>query len=155
MTEEPTKQQVLLIPDWIPTRLNSLINLPWQQSYKVKKVDAQTIHLYARMRGIRKAASRRRVSLKLYGWRRGRMGDPDGYWKSLLDGLVQCGLLIDDSQKWCEQGSIVLTRSERTQTEITLEDLPAYAPSPCQALDSDQGDGRDIGVVACDDLKPD
>ncbi len=35
----------------------------------------------------------------------GQQGDLDGAWaraKPYLDGLIDCGLLVDDSPKWCQ-----------------------------------------------------
>jgi len=153
--------QVLIIPDWIPKRVNQMIGAPWQQTYHVKKVDAQTIHLYAWIHSIRKATGRRRVSLKLFGWRRGRMSDPDAHWKSLLDGLVWCGLLIDDAYRFCELGTIKMTRCERTWTEITLEDIDPLVEQEekendnQQSLDSTKGNGRDTGPNSCDPVEVD
>lgn len=114
---------LITIPDWHPTRLNELLTLHWAQAARRKADDAQMISVYGRMAGVSAAATRRRVRLEVHGWPRGRMCDPDAFFKSLLDGLVKASFLVDDSQKWCECPPAVLVRSKEKKTIITLEDI--------------------------------
>ena len=54
-------------------------------------------------KGLTRAKLRRHVRLTVV--LAGHVGDLDGTWarvKPYLDGLVDCGLLVDDSPKWCQ-----------------------------------------------------
>ena len=54
-------------------------------------------------RGVPRAKLRRHVRLTVV--LAGHVGDLDGTWaraKPYLDGLVDCGLLVDDAPEWCE-----------------------------------------------------
>lgn len=118
-----TLTQTLIIPGWTPTLLNAFLGRHWGVGHAKKKIDAELIGTYAVAQALTKASGKRRVSLELHGWKRGRLPDPDAVWKSLLDGLVACRLLIDDSPNWCEIVSPVYIRDAIWQTTITLEDL--------------------------------
>lgn len=115
----------LIIPDWHPARLNQWDGQHWAKRAKLKKADREFIAVYAHQQEIPKAASKRRVSLVLTLGKRQRGGDPDSYWKSVLDGLVHSGLLVDDSKEWVELGTVDYARGLHgvRQTEIVLEDL--------------------------------
>ncbi len=126
-TSRPGWRAVIEIPQWHPAKLNQLVGCHWAVRSKLKKRDWQIIALYAS--GYRSmattAAGKRRVSLVITLAPRQRGGDPDSYWKSLLDALVHAGLLVDDSPKWCELGPVEYRRGSEMATTIILEDLPA------------------------------
>jgi hypothetical protein len=66
----------------------------------LKKADRQLVGGYALAQRIPRAAGRRRVSLVITLAPGRRAPDPDVVWKSLLDALTACGLLVDDSARW-------------------------------------------------------
>jgi hypothetical protein len=90
---------------------------------KAKKGDRELIHYYAKMANVPPAASKRRVSLLLTLGPRQRGGDPDAYWKSVLDGLVHCGALKNDTKEWVALGDVEYHRGPQKATRITLEDV--------------------------------
>jgi hypothetical protein len=113
----------LVIAGWHPAKLNQLLNSHWAARGRVKKLDRDLVTVCARMAGTPRAKGKRRVSLVLTLAPGQRAGDPDCYWKSLLDALVHAGLLGDDSPRWCELGTVGFVRGEARATTITLEDL--------------------------------
>jgi Holliday junction resolvase RusA-like endonuclease len=115
------------IPNWHPKRLNELIGCHWAAAGRKKKADRNLVWAYTRK--VPKAKLPRRVTLTLTMAPRQRRGDGDAYWKSLLDALVHCGLLVDDGPKWCELAPVRYVRGPAMATEIGLEDLapPATA----------------------------
>jgi hypothetical protein len=115
-------RHILEIPGWHPTRLNNLFG-HWVRCHRLKKADRETVGLYARMVGIPRAKGKRRVSLVLTLAPRQRAADPDAWWKSVLDALVQAGLLVDDNRQGCELGSVTFRRGRQRATTIILEDV--------------------------------
>lgn len=117
--------QTFAIPDWHPTRLNELLNSHWAKAQRRKNEDAGLIAVYACGANIRKArrGQRRRVSVVLTLAPRQRAGDPDAYWKSLLDGLKRAGLIADDNRQGVELMPLQFERGQTRKTTITLEDL--------------------------------
>lgn len=112
------------IPGWHPARLNQLLDRCWQRAYRRKKADLKVVAAYVRVvQRVPKAAGKRRVSLTIRLGPRQRAGDPDAYWKSLLDALVGCGLLVDDSRQWVELAPVSFERGERAATVLVIEDL--------------------------------
>ncbi len=115
------------IPNWHPTRLNQLLNSHWAVAARYKRHDADIIAASVLGAGVPKAdRSRRRVSVEIVLGPRQRGGDPDCYWKSLLDGLVKCGLLKDDSKEWLECGEVIFSRGPRPATVIKIENFRPY-----------------------------
>jgi hypothetical protein len=53
-----------------------------------------------------------------------RLPDPDAPLKSLLDGLVTAGLIVDDSARWVEWSCPVFERGPKATT-IILEEMEA------------------------------
>ena len=66
------------------------------------------------------------MSLEITLAPRQRAGDPDAYWKSLLDALVRARLLVDDRRQYVELGAVTFARGKAKRTVVTLEDLPAW-----------------------------
>jgi hypothetical protein len=113
----------LVIPDWRPALLNTLLGCHRWKRGRLKKCDRQLIGFYARLAGVPKAEGKHRVSLLLTLGPRQRAGDPDAYWKSVLDGLVHAGLLADDNRQGVELGRVAFDRGARMETTIVLEDV--------------------------------
>jgi len=77
----------------------------------------------SRSEKVPKAQGKRRVSLEIVLGPRQRGGDPDSYWKLLLDNLKHLGLIRDDNKEWVELGPVTFSRGPQRATAITLEDL--------------------------------
>jgi hypothetical protein len=99
-------KHALTIDRWHPARLDQWDGRHWSVRARLKRVDRQIVGLYARTAGIPPATGKRRVSLMLTLGPRQRGGDPDAYWKSILDALVHDGLLLDDSRQRVELGAV-------------------------------------------------
>lgn len=116
---------VIEIPYWHPAKINQLYSGHWAKRAKLKKADVEMVGAYVRVQHVSwKAVSKRRVDLTITLKKGQRAGDPDAYWKSLLDALVACGALVDDNRQWCEVTPVQFIRGERMATKITLEDMP-------------------------------
>lgn len=113
----------LTIPGWRPATVNELMSGHWRKGAKLKEQDRKIVSLHARNHGLMTLAlGRRRVSM-IVTQTGGRPLDPDNLWKSLLDALVKAQLLIDDSQKHCETGTVELRRGKSIETTIIIEDI--------------------------------
>jgi hypothetical protein len=122
MSKKAARRHVLTIPGWHPNTVNQLLRSV-RERIRLKKADRQLIATYARLAGIPPAAGKRRVSLCITLGPGQRAADPDAYWKSLLDALVQCGQLVDDNRQGCELGEVAFERGGERKTTIMLEDL--------------------------------
>lgn len=109
------------IDGWHPAILNQWQGRHWSVGAKLKALDRENIAI--EFLGTPKAEGKRRVSLSLVLGPKQRGGDPDAYWKSLLDALVNAGQLLDDSKEYVELGSVTYERGKRKATIITLEDV--------------------------------
>jgi hypothetical protein len=112
----------LTVPSWHPSTVNALMRSV-RGRIRLKKQDRELITVYARLAGVPRAEGRRRISLNITLGPGQRACDPDAYWKSLLDGLVVAGLLVDDNRNWCELGEVRFDRGPARATTITLEEL--------------------------------
>jgi hypothetical protein len=90
---------------------------------RLKKQDREMIGAYARLAAIPRATGKRRVSLLITLAPGQRAPDPDAFWKSTLDALVQAHVLLGDDRHRCELGSVTFRRGSGRQTTIVLEDL--------------------------------
>lgn len=128
----------VVLVNWHPARLNQLLYAHWAKCHRLKRTDATVIALGVLGAGVPRADTARRVSLEITLAPRQRAADPDAYWKSLLDGLVACGALVNDSHVWCELGGVKFLRGQRAKTVIRLENLdvrgrgPSGGEAPCQ-----------------------
>ena len=113
----------LTVPGWHPARLNQWDGCHWSRRSRLKKADRELIACYARLAEIALATGKRRVSLHLTLGPGQRAGDPDSYWKSLLDALTHAGLLVDDNRQNVELGPVHFVRGETCETLVILEDL--------------------------------
>lgn len=111
----------ILIPDWHPATVNKLLDGHWSKAGRLKKADFKIIWTYSRQ--IPPAVKKRIVNIKLHIAGAGRTADPDAYFKSVLDALVRCKLLRDDSATWCQLGDVEFERGYVKATEIELVDL--------------------------------
>lgn len=127
----PGRRWTIEIDDYHPIRLNQLIGCHWATVRRRKDSVYRTLRW--RSLDIPRAAGRRRVTLRLTLGPRQRAGDPDAYWKALLDACVRLGLLVDDSRTWVELAPVEFERGERKRTVIELEDIPAAGPRPAGA----------------------
>lgn len=121
-TESGVKRCQIACPMWHPTRLNQLLGCHWRAA-KLKKADRYAIRVYAMIADVPKATGKRRVTLTIGLGPKQRAGDPDAYWKSLLDAMKHAGLLVDDNRQHCELAPVVFERWPTKGTVITLEDL--------------------------------
>lgn len=117
----PPSSHGIIIYDWHPTLDNRLVGQHWSKVKRMKDADKEIIATYARP--FPRARRKRRIHLRIVLAPRQRGGDPTNYWKSLLDALVACGQLVDDSGRWCEAMPPRIERGERKRTEIILEDM--------------------------------
>ena len=115
------------IPQWRPYTDNELLNCHWRVKHKRKAADKERVGIYAHVQHIPKAVGKRRVSLEIVLTGRQKQVDPWAYNKSLMDALVQNGLLVDDSSEWVEFGGITYSRGKKgsEMTTIVLEEIPA------------------------------
>ncbi len=112
------------ITGWSPTPLNKLMRMHWGRRCKVKREAYVLVLLGCHLNGVPKAKGRRRVSIAVTVAGRSGIPDADGVLKLLLDGLVRCGALVDDSGRWCELGEVWVGRGPARRTVIVLEDIP-------------------------------
>jgi hypothetical protein len=111
----------ITIPNWRPTSLNKLMRMHWAARNKLVKADKALIAAYSI--GKPKAEGKRRVSLHIVLSGRQRATDPDNNHKLINDGLVSCGMLVDDTVEFVEIGTVAFSRGNVTETIIKLEDL--------------------------------
>lgn len=114
----------IVIPQWQPARLNELLKRHWRHGARLRKADDQTVALYARIESVPPATGPRRVSLEVTLTSRQR-ADRDCWWKSVLDALVNCRLLLSDDATWCDLGAVTVTKGAERRTVIVLEDIQA------------------------------
>lgn len=113
---------VIEIPNWHPARLNLLMGVHWAIAGRRKTSDMQMMAAYACKKLIPKAPGKRLVEI-IIQVTKGRAPDPDAYHKSVLDGLVRTGYLLDDSEKWCEAPPAKIVRGKSKSTTIRLTDI--------------------------------
>lgn len=117
-------KHIITIGHWLPTSDNKLKS-HWAVSNRLKKADANTIWKHMLIDRVPSALNKRRVEVLIMCKPIGRMPDPSNYAKSLLDALVKCRLIIDDSQRWCGYVTPVIERGTKQAwgTSIILTDM--------------------------------
>lgn len=122
--------QILHIPNWWPTRLNTLLSSHWRKSSRMKNSDMQMIAVYAHKNGITKAAGKRLVEIIITvdKSRRGKAPDADAFYKSTWDALVTARLLIDDNNTYLDHKPTIVQRGEGNSTTIKLTDIATLTP---------------------------
>lgn len=113
----------LRIDSWHPARLNQLMR-GWRTAHRLKKVDRNLISSYCIINRIPLANGPREVGITITLGPRQRAADPDAYWKSALDALVNANMLIDDNRQYCRCLPVEFERGTERATLITLRDLP-------------------------------
>ena len=120
------------IPNWHPIRTNEIVGADWRSVYKRKKEQHFLVAMSFWKAAVPPAdrtidnypnRTKRRVTLTIVLGYRQRGGDPDAYWKVLLDSMVKCHVLVDDRKEWVELAPVQYERSEKPATIIVLEDL--------------------------------
>lgn len=121
-------QYEIVIPNWIPARLNQLMGNR-KRAGALKKRDKLKIAIEQRFRPIPEATGRRRVTIEITYAKGDRQADPDAYQKSVHDALVKAKLLKNDTNRWVEMTHPIYLptnpryRTERRMTRIILEDI--------------------------------
>jgi Holliday junction resolvase RusA-like endonuclease len=112
----------IYIPRWHPVTVNQLLRGKWT-AHRLKKADREMVWAYAQ--GHPKATGKRRVVLTIILKPGQRGADPDAFFKSLADALVQAGLLTDDNRQGVELAPVAYERGTATDwgTRIRLTDL--------------------------------
>jgi hypothetical protein len=116
-------KHILIIDDWKPCSANELIGCHWSTKHRKKAIDAQMVAVYALTQDIPRATGKRRLSFAVTVTGRTGIPDPDNLLKSLLDSLVACERLVDDSPRWLELGELRVARGDRLETRVELEDI--------------------------------
>ncbi len=119
------KSWLVAIAGWHPARLNHLMRGHWSNGHRLKRLDKNLVALSVLGAGVPRAEDRRKVELTIVLGPRMRGGDPDAYWKSLLDALVACGALKGDSKEWVEYEQPTYARSAQHATLIQITEAPA------------------------------
>jgi Holliday junction resolvase RusA-like endonuclease len=122
---------VLYLPKFLPTSLNKSVGRHWSVKAKQKNGDLEIVQHYAREQRLAMtlhldaALPARRVNVRMVLPKGQRAFDRDNILKGLLDALVQCGLLVNDSPRWCQIGQIEYVRHDGglRETFVILEDL--------------------------------
>lgn len=109
----------IYIENWHPCTLNKLLSSHWATRTARKMRDYKMIEHYAG--NIKIAQKKRRVELEI-GVKAGKTADVDAYDKVVLDALVKCMALKDDSPEWCEKAPTTFTRGKK-YTRIKLIDI--------------------------------
>ncbi len=116
------KQNIVL--PILPPRLNQVIGRKWFIVDRLKRDLTTALSLCARDQNIIPATLRRKVSLHVVLGPRRKQPDADAYDKLLLDALVRCGLLVDDSARGLVgRVEVSFERGTKDETRITLEDV--------------------------------
>ena len=115
---------VVLIPDWHPTRLNEIRGRHAMVAHRRRKADTQFWRAYCHLAGVPKAKGKRRLTLTIGTDKGKQAGDPDAYWKLLLDSLKGLQLLVDDSSKWVELTPLQVSPGTGKATTLIIQELP-------------------------------
>lgn len=113
----------LFLPGYMPTTVNQFLGCHWGTRSKLKARDTEIIGRAVQLYGVPPATCRRRVSMLVVLPKARRATDPDSLWKGVLDSLVACGALRNDSPAWCMLDPVQWARGEALSTFITLEDV--------------------------------
>lgn len=114
------KEYKVTIPDFHPHTVNELIRVHWSKARRFKRGDCDILRHY--LKDIPKASGKRSIQVCLVNDARGRKKDPDSIFKSLLDGLVQIGILKDDSDTWLHLQPVTYQHGKKA-TIITITEV--------------------------------
>jgi Holliday junction resolvase RusA-like endonuclease len=113
---------VLEIPGYLPLSLNRLMRSRKLRMSEPKRA-AEHFGIARLVFGVPKATTKRRVSLVFTVAKGKPKPDPDNLVKVVLDGLVKAGVLVDDSDEWCQLGGIRMEVGQHPKTMAIVEDL--------------------------------
>ncbi len=113
----------LFLPNFRFQSLNAQIGRHWAVKAKLKRAEREMVAGYALLGRIPTATGKRRVSLEVVLTGRQKCLDTDNAFKSCLDALTACGLLMDDSPRYCELGTVTYRRDGEPGTTIILSEV--------------------------------
>lgn len=144
--------QTLHIPRYHPPTVNQLLQNRWKAA-KLKKQCVMVFWHSILEQKLVKASGRRMVEIVITvaNNKPGRRPDKDAHYKSTLDALVKCNMLVDDSTRWCDHAATLIVSGEHDATTIKLTDIeelpasPAFKAKPTNSVRSKKrGKGCDI-----------
>jgi hypothetical protein len=115
------RTHTLTIPKYRPPLTNELMFGPVGRRIRLQRECSQLFAYYAMLQLVPPATGKRRVSLVVTLSGRMRESDADSLWKATLDALVNCGLLLNDTVRGVELGSVTFERGEERCTKVILE----------------------------------
>ena len=121
-------KQILHLYGYHPPTINELLG-DWRRSGRLKKKCVNVMWASCLEQKLVKATCKRMVSIIITTAKRGRRCDPDAYYKSTLDALVKCNMLVDDSSQWCEHMQTMITTGDKNLTTIILTDIETLPPA--------------------------
>ncbi len=113
---------ILEIPGYLPLSLNRLMRSRKLRMSEPKRA-ADHFTLAALVFRVPKATGKRRVSLVFTVQKGKPKPDPDNLVKVVLDGLVKAGVLVDDSDEWCQLGGIRMEVGKHPKTMAIVEEM--------------------------------
>lgn len=113
----------VMVQGWQPARLNEYVGRHWAVGARKKKFDRELVAACCLGAGVPRAEGKRRVGLVIQLGPRQKGGDPDSYWKTVLDALVACGALVNDNKEGVELLPVEYTRGATRATIILLEEV--------------------------------
>jgi hypothetical protein len=127
----PGRVYRIVIPNWHPRRLNEYRGRHWSAEHRAKNEAEAMVRAYGLLAAhpwaerVPPATGRRRVALTIVLSPRQRPADRDAYDKVVLDALVRCGLLLDDSPRGLDgRVAVRFLVGVKRETWIELEDVP-------------------------------
>lgn len=115
-------EYIINIPNWHPTPLNKLLGGHWSKAHKAKRHDKEILWGYTYNK-IPEKQIKRSVELTIILGPGQRGCDPDAYWKTVNDGLVNSRALWNDNDKYCQILPVKFERAEKMATRIVITDL--------------------------------
>lgn len=98
----------------------------WRKWHRARKRDDAAVAGAAGL--VPPAAVRRLVRFRVTTARPGPLPDPQNLVESLADSLVNAGLLVDDTARWCRVETPSVVRGAVTLTVVEIEDDPGGGP---------------------------
>jgi len=121
--QAPGGPWLVMIDDWNPPSLNTLLRGHWSKRARVKKAATNRVAQAVREAGVPVATGKRRVTITVVGTNRSHLCDPDNTIKVLLDSLTRSGAIVDDCSEWCECLMPVVEKGPEKMTRIVIEDM--------------------------------
>lgn len=104
------------IQGWVPISLNKFLRMHWSKRNRQLKADYAIIKISCS--DLKPAKGHRTLNVSFTGTR----CDPDNLLKILLDGLVHCKVLVDDSPEFLTLGSVTASTAGTPGTHLELID---------------------------------